>query len=269
MKHLALIVLSLTLVTSKSFGQELEGTKALSMGGAFRGLADDHGAIDYNPAGIKQAAVYSLEFLYENAHSPDSQTFRGSIIDTLTLPQLGMGFSFSHEENDFVQQKIQLALAGKISFAYVGTTLRHVSLRNQASAWTNDVGLLVKPLDRWLSMGLVGHNFAKVDKIPDFPRQYALGLSSQLSDKLHLTGDLIWEPESISKREINEGIGLEFLLSPTFPIRMGYLWDEIHFQRFFTAGFGWMAPRFVLQYGMQLETDSNHLIHSLCLSVPL
>jgi hypothetical protein len=268
MKNFSALSFLILPLMGNTLAQGLEGVRPLSMGEAFRGLADDHGAIDYNPAGLKQSTLYSMEFLYQSQEESDSQIFRGSVIDTLTLPQLGMGFSFSHEENDFTHQKVQIAAATEIASLLFGATLRYVDDKEGGSDWTQDTGILFKPLGPLLGIGVVGHNLAKVDDVSGFPRQYALGLASKLSDRLQLTGDLVWEPESLTEEHWNGHLGGELTLAQVFPIRMGYIFDETHSQRWFTAGLGMLSPKFVLQYGFQTETDSNNQTHSLSLSVP-
>lgn len=238
------------------------------MGGAYRGLAEDHGAIDYNPAGIQQRDQYSVELLYENRDEPDRQLFRGSIIDTLTSPKLGMAFSYSYQNNHTTDQKFQLLFAAKISSVSVGTTLRYASVRHGESEWTNDTGILWKPFDPWLSLGIVGHNLAKVEEVSGFPRQYAIGLASHPSNRLLLTGDFVWEPESPTEKEIRGHLGVELTLVERLPIRAGYIFDEINAKEFVTAGAGILSPRFQLQYGVEFERGSRNQTQSVSISIP-
>lgn len=75
---------------------EAAGTRALGMGGAFVGVADDASAVYWNPAGLAGGAYFSilLDRTEEEAKPPDSPWARGHSggIIALSTPALGLGY---------------------------------------------------------------------------------------------------------------------------------------------------------------------------------
>lgn len=93
---LAAAVLILTPGPTSAQEFETAGTRALGMGGAFVGVANDASAIYWNPAGLASGAYFSL-MLDRNAtkSKPDNDLRAGSHSGTLlalSTPALGIGY---------------------------------------------------------------------------------------------------------------------------------------------------------------------------------
>lgn len=89
---------ALGLTAGPATSQEIEtvGTRALGMGGAFVGVADDASAIYWNPAGLASGAYFSLVLDRDTAKSKPVNDLRaasqsGSIL-ALGMPALGIGY---------------------------------------------------------------------------------------------------------------------------------------------------------------------------------
>lgn len=95
LRHAAFLVL---LSPSLAAGQEVEavGTRALGMGGAFVGVADDATAIYWNPGGLAAGAYFSLVLDRSSDKSLPDNDLRargqsGTML-ALTTPALGIGY---------------------------------------------------------------------------------------------------------------------------------------------------------------------------------
>ncbi len=114
MKKLLTIALGLMFITSNYFASGFQineqGSKAMAMGGAFTGLANDVSALYFNPAGITQLS--GTNFLGGVTLISPSSSFRGpapSITETKLEPNLftPIHFGLTHQVND----KLHLGLS--------------------------------------------------------------------------------------------------------------------------------------------------------------
>jgi len=77
-----------TVLYSEGLNFQGNGSKAIAMGGAFVGLADDHSAIFWNPAGLTQLEQISLS-MYFGAYIFPNCSYKLNEINTLNIDALG------------------------------------------------------------------------------------------------------------------------------------------------------------------------------------
>lgn len=153
----SILFIIVILFPSISISADLFGAKPISLGEAYRALADDNSAIDYNPAGISQKKAYSIELSYRLANPDTCHLFHGSITDTITNDTIGAGLSFEYgnfpskdeiEESKKTMQ-IKLGLSKEIwEELYFGLTTEYIQIKGSKSYMTITEGIPQLPQEK-------------------------------------------------------------------------------------------------------------------------
>jgi len=218
------------------------GTRAAGMGEAFCALADDVSAMRWNPAGLAFVFGPELETTHTFWLGNISHEFLGYVHPT-SWGTLGTSISYLHMgemdriKHDIVQGKFNVYdIYGGLAYGFplskpcsFGFNLMGVQSRidrDNAYAFSSDVGILFTTINRTFSFGLVGQNLGtslRGDRLPinikagfafkiKFPRE-RVGLSIAVDANKPLEGDF------------NFSLGIEHVMMETFAVRVGYKYD--------------------------------------------
>jgi len=172
------------------------GARAVCLGGAFAGLADDGWAIFYNPAGLARLHFPELGIFYspQPFALPELKSFSFVFVYPTGIGSFGasarsFGFQLYREFSSSLAYANEFSgITGGVNFNY-----HSVSILNYGSAGTIgiDVGLLI-PVLRNLRLGIAAHNVngptigSSAEKLP---QTFVSGISYQPLDGLCLVFD--------------------------------------------------------------------------------
>lgn len=286
---IAIMLLALSPVHAQestgSAGQFLRlgvGARALAMGGAFSGLANDPSAIYWNPAGMSQIDQFQFELM--NVTLPFEQTlnFFSGVLPLQKNFRLGLswiglrvgdieGRTSNSEEPEFVfgnsQNAFFLSLGSSIGRALaVGGNIKVI--RNQLDNITAtgiglDLALLLRPSDR-LAFGVtlqdLGTDFRwNGGFIEPVDATLRFGTAIKIHDTFVLTGDL----NKTSDLQTQFRVGAEFRLAELLPLWIGWNDNQV------TGGAGFHLPfhhNFLqFNYGYSNDQMFDDVIHRISL----
>ncbi len=235
-------------VTTAIYGAEEQattGARAIGIGGAFIGVADDENAVRRNPAGLVRLDRYALGFeqtpsglfdalqtSYLSAVLPTSERMALGIdwlqvgIEDAELDSSRSSFNFAYSYAPLPQ----LSLGANLKYFTWSIALDGRS-RGAATGWGTDVGLLYQPHRRWklgvLAQDFIGfgsgeglsygtwirHDSDVSEKV--FPTAYKFGIAYQPISNWLISADLTDRLQ----------LGTEFLPNRIFAIRAGFQKD--------------------------------------------
>lgn len=186
---LALLALLALLGAEAARAQDFIGTRALSLGEAYRAIATGNDAIYMNPAGIAQIPRYSPELHYNfNLDKEDHQVDLSVVDSKTTMVAAGLGYTFQGRE---LTRRLTLQHTATLALAYplfpqlftVGVGLKYVNISdaivgNYMNALSADVGLLAT-LPGGVSLAAVGYNLIPI-RSTDIPLSAALAAAWDL-----------------------------------------------------------------------------------------
>ncbi len=260
LKKITILTVAFILLYKPAFGglsPQAVGVKPLGMGGAFRAVADDNSALNFNPGGLTQSIKYSVEALYywsELSEEFPKKTYHISIVDTKTSG-IGGGFSFTREKLSQGGRKDSfiVALAEQYrSYLHIGISAKYFRLEgtDNDSFFAGDIGIIIKPWQQYLSVGIVSHNLFATGSEDTYP-QLGLGLATHLSNAITLAADTIKDLDSNGKANFQYNFGGEVLMREQLGLRGGYSRDQHSAGNYYSLGLGWYAPRLTINYGFQ------------------
>lgn len=152
--------------------QDFVGTRALSMGEAYRSIASSNDAIYFNPAGLVQLPRYSPEIHYQLNLANEEHQADVSVVDSKTS-QFAAGVAYTFDGREF-SKRASLQHTATLAMAYpflekmlcVGAGLKYVNVwdavvGNYLNALSADVGLLSR-LPFGVSLAGVGYNLIPI-----------------------------------------------------------------------------------------------------------
>jgi len=245
-------------------------TRPLAMGGTGMAAAASNPSIYTNPAGIMALKLYHVEVMYQYASEISSSLGGASVVDSVTSPFVGAGLGFIYKgaasSVDHSQFDVRLALAGAFTdFFQLGVMGKYLyvdqgghgpngdpALNSTGEAELNtfsmDAGLILKPV-KFLSIGVGGQNLT--DTGSQFaPIRLVPGIALHIADMLITEFDFVTDFTSHSNITFEYRGGVEVFIANVVPIRAGYYykpWDETHHV---TAGLGYVARDFGLEFGL-------------------
>ncbi len=250
-----------------AFGQsepnlsDLMRARNYAMGGAYRAIALGGEAITGSPAALALRRRYEFEL----SGAFDSQTKFGyasaAIIDSQTTDlAAGVSYHFVSLGRGDQQRSVNLAAlafaAGISENVFIGGGVKYLleSGAVSANAVTVDVGLLVRLSDSLLA-SITGQNLVDISN-KDLSRYYALGLA-------YLTGPVT---AAVDARADFTGpstrfayhVGLEYLLSGAFPLRAGYMRDNIIGTQYISGGVGFAGKGGGIDFAYRHELGGNN-----------
>jgi|GEM_PF-5367948 len=250
---------------------------ALSMGGAFRGLADSAQSVLYNPAGMKQVEQnLSTTANYTYISSNSGHQYDISAVDTATSEALayGVGYYQSYPNVLGVEAKnrsLLLSMAyGKEKF-FLGASAKgylvsvdHPTIEGPRGI-DADVGLLFKPIDM-ISIGVVGYNLILGRSIEEYPLKLAGGLALQLIPQAVLSFDMVKNFNTPAAKDLNFYFGGRYLIQDKVYISGGFAMDQVLENNYYTAGLGVKAKQAEVFLTFSQTIDVPSEIYALGLS---
>ncbi|MCP5102602.1 MAG: hypothetical protein GY950_04445 [bacterium] len=186
------------------------GTKAISMGGAFVGLADDYSAVFWNPAGLTQMKETQVAFFFTDIIPVGTYEFGLLGIDTEMerkhYPSGGLGYFKP------LSEKLVVGV-----YAHVPSGIGGVWKGNELAMFSGGVAF------DWLSqIGIVSLSPALAYKVSD---QFSLGVAFNLSYgflKMKRPTDLGQYEEDLNGIAFSATVGLMFKPSDKFSIGLSF-----------------------------------------------
>lgn len=244
------------------------GVRAIGMGEAFIGVADDENSVRRNPAGLVRLDRYAVGFeqtpsklfgiLETNSLSavlPTSENIAlgidwtqvGFVDEELDSRRNSFNFSYSYSPLSL------LAFGANLKYLTWGITLDKQSEGN-ATGWGTDVGVLLQPNRRWTfgflvqdflgfgsGQGLsrdtwIRHDTGVSERI--FPTTYKLGaayrpvpnwlIAADVTDRLHLGAEFLPYPSFAVRAGIQKDLATSESPSYSLGGRVTYRWLDFH-----------------------------------------
>lgn len=227
----------------------------LSMGGAFRALADTNAAILLNPAGIAlRKGIVSVGGDYLYSGYTEANTFDVSIVDFKTLGFLALGLEYDFNKFKAVGSDVtanQITLTGAVPFAdivYVGLGVKYyfssidTPLISTPDAADVDMGLLVRPIPM-VSFALTGHNLIQGYKFPEYPLTMGFGAALNLQPHARIAIDMTKDFASPAAQTLNAYFGADLRLVEGYHLRGGFGLDNVRNNNFWSVGFNAAGPK--------------------------
>jgi opacity protein-like surface antigen len=210
--------------------RDIHSARTYGMGGAYRALGLGTEAVLGNPASIALYKMYRME-LHGSWDAAGKDTFGGlSVMDAKTSAlaagldyhllslRTGAGRTTAHFTT--------LALAFPITpGVLIGSSVHYLRARGgpfDANATTVDAGLLLRFSDSF-TVGFSGHNLIDT-KNAELTRYYS-GHAGFIAGMLVLGADVRADFETRESSVFTYGVGLEYYLGQSFPVRLGYTYD--------------------------------------------
>ena len=240
-----LFVLCATNAIYSAEEQATTGARALGIGGAFIGVADDENAVRRNPAGLTRLDRYAVGFEQTPSGLFDAlqTSYLSAVLPTSEKMALGIDWlqvGIKDEELDSSRSSFNFAYSyAPLSQLSLGANLKYFTWsialdgrsRGAATGWGTDVGLLYQPYPHWklgvfaqdfigfgsgegLSYGTwIRHDSDVSEKV--FPTAYKLGIAYHPISNWLISADLTDRLQ----------LGTEFLPNRNFAIRAGFQKD--------------------------------------------
>jgi len=248
MKVVCMFLSALILISSNTeaaFENNRLSMRAEGMGGAFTAIADDTGAIYYNPAGVAQITLQEISFLH--THPFNLSELEQDIISFVQPIQKG-GRGFSYQQfiacNNY---KEELLIFGISNFACknfcLGVNLKQLYLKiggyGQEVGFGIDVGGLYE-ISPKVNIGFAGFNLNR--PLVDVEKSYNLGLSISPKENILIAIDL----EKTKRFGPEIRLGQECWITNNLCIRAGL---KKHLVAQPTLGLGILVNFIQLDYG--------------------
>ncbi|MEW6096228.1 MAG: UPF0164 family protein [bacterium] len=203
-----------------AFENKVLSVRAEGMAGAFTAIADDAGAIFYNPAGLSQITLQEISFFHTHPFNL-SQLQQDIITFVQPIKRGGRGFSYQQfrASNNYKEALLTFDISTFVGKNLcIGINLKQLYLKiggyGQTAGFGIDVGGLYK-ISPKINIGLVGFNLNQ--PLIDVEKSYNLGLSIRLKENLLIAIDL----EKSGRFDSEIRIGQEFWITNNLCIRLG------------------------------------------------
>ncbi len=256
------------------------GSRAIGMGRAFVGIADDATAAYWNPGGLTSVSQNQVLLQYMTLLDGDNFQYLGYSHIIPYVGTLGVGLTFlnqgtaegrdtfnevteSFSNNQFAflgafGMDITPQLAGGGTLKIVNQTMMSLS----ATGFGFDLGLMYHPFP-FLNLGLSFQNLLapsiKLKEVADvYPMNMTLGIATKLwGDRLKADVDLA---KNMDQDQLKVRFGLEGSPMHNVFVRAGYDLQE------FTGGLGYRYSDIQLDYAIGFLTEDESLLHRVDLS---
>lgn len=251
-------------------------TQGLSMGGAYRALADSTQAILYNPAGMSQrknAMMVSGDYAYFK--DPGSHFFGIGVVDAQTSEDVAYGLSYHQSRPSFggVSAKVHqvmIAISHQTGPLMAGGTVKGywINIDNPSIEGPKgvdlDLSLMFKPSDMF-SIAVIGYNVVRGHQIEEYPFQMAVAGAITLIPQATFTLDMVKNFNTLSDENVNIHFGGQFRVSEQVQLRGGYAKDRIFNNDYYGLGLSFLAPQANLHFSFGQSLDPRSEIYSVSL----
>jgi hypothetical protein len=286
--------------------EEMQGARAIAMGGALRAAAAASAAPYLNPAALSLLRAYVVEAAYELRAQDTTSIVGASITDSATSRvgvAAGLYYTFLNGEPklgtvEYTRRGHEVGLAMSYPLAdrlllgvtnkyfYQDTTAGDSPLPGARNhGYTVDVGLLLRATDS-ICLTAVGQNLVD-EKSWEAPPTLAFGLAFGAASvfMLDFDGVIRWleYPGRATQPVGSYHVGAEYFFGGAFPLRLGYSYDLTYRtlmamtdpavsesgDSFFHGGVGYLTPAFGLEFGarQQLSGPDRETLLSFALKL--
>lgn len=223
---------------------DLQAARNVGMGGAYEAMGYGAETIAGNPAALSLYRRYQIEA--SGAWDiPQGYGFATvAVADSTNAVAAGLSYHFATFGGTERRYAHLTSLALAYAFGdmiHIGITTRHQVLvgASNTNSVTMNAGLLVRPIE-WLTIGFSGHNLIGVYN-RDIQRYFVASIAGQFFGQLSPAFDLHMDFNDPAKARFSFHGGVEWLISQTFPIRLGYQYDGIFNHHYIGGGIGWFS----------------------------
>jgi hypothetical protein len=247
--------------------------RAVGVGGALTAAAYGSVAKTLNPAGVGLTKAYVIEGAYGFRPEDDGKIASVSICDSTRRTSVCLSYDYlsSAPTEDSERTLHLVSLAASYPFGdriLFGITTRYLHYtenvaeptpedHSREGEFTSDAGLVIK-LGSMLNLAVVGHNLLGADE-DQFPRAFGGGLALFATPSLMFAADARYATELEAARA---SAGAEYFFSASdgaqgFPIRAGYIYDELADAHYVTGGLGYMTQKLALDVGARKQVSGD------------
>lgn len=260
-------------VLAPSVTQGLTAARALSMG-AVLGVAPGNEGIFFNAAALNALRRYTLEahwVMSRAGDSSDAQFIGGSVVDS-QITSVGAGLAYDKvSSGPYSGSSYMLALSFPVAQGfYLGAAGKLVNLDgpNPLTISTADASLYWSPTP-YLSIGAAGYNLIPVGHRDQVSRGIGAGVGFGTEA---IRGGFDWRGDFDRRGAFKNAwaVGAEYLAGEMFPVRAGYLKDDVLGASFWSAGTGIVTGSGVAidaGYRQGLGDASNHRAFAVTLKL--
>lgn len=244
---------------------DFSGPRSMGMGDAHRAVASGNDGIYLNPAGLGQHKRYALEFVYLLNPAAPSNIINFSIVDSDTSP-VATGLAYTHwsvgarggrKSGSIFNLAFGYPLTDGVFF---GWGLKYLNLDSQAaedsiSRVTTDFALMLR-FSEMFSVGAVGYNLIKVND-DEAPRMLALAGAFGDDKEFRLAFDWTVDFDTRETTTAAFRAGGEVLVAQAFPVRAGYIKDNVREKSYATFGIGLVGEGLGLDFAYKRQVAGN------------
>lgn len=260
--------------------EKLGDARVLAMGGALRASNSNTAAVYLNPAAMSMAKVYHLNLKYQYTGLDKLHNVGIALVDSVTSQTFAGGVSLDYlrsakDNTDFQSWDGRVAASATVrEIFFFGLSARYVHAahdvkddsfgpngepalpRNdtvQAKGITMDLGMALRAGDV-ISLGVVGYNLSRTGTLYA-PLQLGTGISALVKNKWLIETDLVTDFTSYNSVALDFQAGTEVIIKGQFSLRGGY-GHEFHFGvNSYSAGIGYTAKRFAIDFGYKQDIE--------------
>jgi hypothetical protein len=262
-------------------GGEFETSRSAAMGGALRALSNSLEALYLNPANIATARIYHVGANAQIWPEAKRQTYGGGAIDSILNRQRiagGLAVNYTTQDPQGIRRRaldVRFALAMPISDVFfAGASVKWLGvsqdgvpnnlgldpslaaggLHNERilSEVSFDAGLTLKPIPE-LAFSIMGTNLTDPG-VGLMPLEFGGGIGFGTSDfSLEVDGSFDFSTYDETQTKIMGGG--ELLLADSFPIRVGYRYDQAQGSHALSGGVGYVAPEFSVDAAVRANVE--------------
>lgn len=252
MRGVALLLLVSTAAAAEGVAkppnlQDVMAARNFGMGGAYRALGYGAESITGNPAALSLFKRYTLElsgaYDFQNVWGYGGISVSDSITNEVAAGVTYQMVSLGNGDDRRLVYLTTAASAYPLSQAFhLGLAMRHQVISggsDPSNSVTMSAGLIFRPFDE-LCFSLSGHNLIGVWN-EDVPRYFAFGISSLIGGQLTPTVELRADFNQPQTPRVAFSGGVEWLAADTFPIRLGYSYDQMTNTQHVGFGLGYFS----------------------------
>ena len=257
---------------------EQETPRTAALGGATRAIGTDINAFFVNPAGIAASRVYHMGALAQVWPQARRQSYGAAAVDSATSRvAAGVGGFYSTQDSEGLNRKstdARLVLGFPLSERLlVGVAGRYLKLsqsglgplgasyasgglagENIVNGFSFDAGLSIRP-SNLLAIGLVGTN---LNNPGDGFRPLGLGGGIGLGRReFSIEGDVAADFTTFRKTTFRYMAGAEFLAAESYPLRIGYRFDQPLKNHAISGGLGYLDRQFGVEVSVRHSVSGD------------
>lgn len=257
---------------------EQETPRTAAMGGAGRAIGTDLNGFFSNPASIAASRVYHMGALAQVWPQASRQSYGLALVDSATSRvAAGVGGFYTVQDSDGLRRKAtdaRLALAFPLSERlFVGLTGKYLKLRQDGlgplgasyasgglandsivNGFSFDAGLSVRP-SNLVAIGLTGTNLTNPgDGFRPLGLSGGIGIGKR---EFSLEGDVAADFTTFKKTTMRYMVGGEFLAAESYPLRLGYRFDQPLKNHAISGGLGYLDRQFGVEISVRHSVSGD------------